>query len=102
MFQVHIFYEPEPSVFNGCGCRDGQPGRPGRDGKDGQSITGPAGKDGINGLNGRDGKAGTKGEKGEPGPPGKVDSKVCLGLNHGLERCFKLHSRSRLSKCRLA
>lgn len=79
---MHIFYEPEPSVFNGCGCRDGQPGRPGRDGKDGQTIVGPAGKDGINGVNGRDGKDGrdgSKGEKGDPGPPGIVDPKVCLG-----------------------
>ncbi|XP_028392770.1 collagen alpha-1(XXIII) chain-like [Dendronephthya gigantea] len=80
---VHIFYEPEPSVFNGCGCRDGQPGRPGRDGKDGQTIVGPAGKDGVNGVNGRDGKNGrdgSKGEKGDPGPPGKVDPKELEAL----------------------
>ncbi|CAB3992812.1 Hypothetical predicted protein [Paramuricea clavata] len=77
---VHIFYEPEPSVFNGCGCRDGQPGRLGRDGKDGQSIVGPAGRDGTNGVNGRDGKDGPKGEKGDPGPPGKIDTKELNAL----------------------
>ena len=71
---VHIFYEPEPSVFNGCGCRDGQPGQPGRNGRDGQSIVGPPGRDGVNGRNGRDGKDGPKGEKGDPGVPGKVNT----------------------------